>query len=630
MKKHNLTVAKALTTVIISVTSVHADGKEPVVPEGKRFPFYQNKPLSYLSVTMEDDFWAPRQESVKNVTLDWATEHYDKAGGLKKFRNDPNSYKAAGIMNTLSIMFLEALGFAAGLERDPAVEGLINAWGKQMMKDQAEDGYVPRGRDRNKRWVNRWATHETFRIGHYLESAITIMESTGDRTLYESALRAVERMAQDVMDAQRVYAPGHQEIEQALTRLYGITGQKRYLDLARYVIEQRGHHKDRPSYKKYSQDHLPVKDQRTIEGHAVRAAYLFNGVTEYIGATGDEAYREAIFAIWKDFVEHNMYLHGAGGVKSAGNEGYHEKTYFIPPDDCYGESCSVYGNFRWAHNLFRLTGDASYIDVAERMVYNAFYASLSLRGDLFFYENTIQADDALSRNDWHSCPCCPPNIAKLFCSIGGYFYSTDDRGIYVKHYGASRANIPFSQGIELVQRTDYPWSGSISIHVNPKSGKEHFALRLRLPEWAVSYNVQLNGQTINPKTAKGWLIVDRQWKQGDTIDLDLKMTVKRVYMPEEFEEYNGLVAFQRGPIVYCLESKDINVPIYSVYAPETAKLTAEHRKGFLGGVTVLKGDLRQSSGQAIPAVFIPYGVWCNRGASRMRMWLPEQKTQPPE
>jgi DUF1680 family protein len=477
-----------------------------------------------------------------------------------------------------------------------------------------------------------WSSHEDYVLGHYLEAGIGYLESTGNHTLYDSALRAVDNMASVFLGNSRAYAPGHEEIEQALTRLYGMTGDPKYLNLCGWLIAQRGCHEGRPNFGLYSQDQIPVKEQRTIEGHAVRAAFLFNGVTEYVGATGHPDYRAAVLAVWDDFEKRKMYVHGAGGTFSGNNEGYTTQPYYIPPGECYGESCSVFGNFQWAHNLFRLTNDARYLDTAERMLYNAFYASLALSGDRFFYENPAEVRQPTPRGEWHGCPCCPPNIVKLLAKVGGFFYSTDKDGIYVKQYGASFADISFAKGVKLTQRTDYPWSGEITLLVDPvETGS--FSLCLRVPAWAKAHSLTVNGNAVPASPDRGWLRVTREWKAGDVVKLSLPMEVERIVMPDTFKEYKGLVALQRGPIVYCLEGQDVSEPLRSLYVPADARFTAVHRPELLGGVTVLQGDLGQATAEGSKTIhvqFVPYGVWDNRTPGEMRIFLPFTEKALPE
>lgn len=589
---------------------------------------------------MQDGFWAPRQRRLSSVSIPWATGHLDRSGGLEAFRAGPAAYEADLTPHLLeAIKFLESMASVVGLERDGSIEGLIDAWGKALIGGQAADGYFtpgwPSGADPAKRWQPLWWSHEAYALGHYLEASIAYLQSTGNGELFESAVRAADNMEEALLDGGRAYAPGHPEIEQALTRLYGITGDSVRLELCSWLIEQRGRHEGRSSYGTHCQDHRPVREQRTIEGHAVTAGFLFNAVTEYVGATGDAELREVVEALWKDFVTHKMFVHGAGGNVSTGHEGYPTQPDFIPPHDAYCESCSIVANFRWAHSLFHLTGESAYLDVAERMLYNGFYASLSLHGDRFFYRNVIQAgtatDAPITRLKWHWCPCCPPNIVKLFATVGGAFYSTFRDGIFVKQYGSSEANVPFRDGVRLTQRTTYPWEGDVRIDVDPTTPGD-FTLMLRVPSWATSHAVSVNGEAIEADARGGWIAVRRSWCAGDSIELKMPMTPTRVTMPPRFREYENLAALERGPLVYCLEEQDAHVPLRLLYLPEGTEVRAEHRPGLLGGIMVLRVDLPRCrdiiigtpdapAPDPVPVTFIPYGVWNNREPDVMSVWL---------
>jgi DUF1680 family protein len=602
---------------------------------------------------MEDSFWAPRQKTVREVSIPWITRHHDKAGGLEAFRKNAGSYVPRipnGEMEHIKL--IEGMASVIGVQRDAAIAGLTDAWIGPLVKAQGSDGYLgehfPAGLNHPaNRWQPIWWSHEDYIIGHYIEAALAYREVTDDDLMYRSALRAADNMVADFRDGRRAYAPGHPEIEQALMRLYGSTGDRKYLQLCGWLLEQRGKHSGRDSYGRMRLDDIPVKQQRTVQGHAVMAAYLFNGVTHYVGATGDAEYREAALAVWDDFVNHKMYVHGGGGTQSSKIEGYRKNPDCILPNDAYCESCSVWGNFQWAHSLFRLAGDAKYIDTAERMLCNAFYASLSLQGDSSFYVNVVQTDVPRPRSADLATSCCPPNIVKLFSTVGGYFYSTDVDGVFIKHYGASEAQIPFGKGLALTQRTNYPWDGSIRIGVEPEAAAT-FSLRLRSPAWAKTRTVSVNGQKVEAVSINGWLTLHRRWKSGDVVEIDFPMRIERVSMPARFAEYENHVALQRGPVVYCLEEQDLALDggqdgtpsvgaantwgkgLSGLYIPEEENFTAEHRADFLGGVTVLKGSVRQlnfkdDSEKSIPVMFVPYGVWANRIPGAMRIWLGARK-----
>jgi DUF1680 family protein len=561
------------------------------------------------------------------------------------------------------VKFIEAMATIVGLQQDHAMCAFIDAWAQPLMAGQSADGYLAEHwptsfHHPKKRWSHVRTSHEDYAIGNYIEAAIAYREATGNDAMYRSAIRSADNMVAALLDGDYPYISGHPEIEQALMRLYDVTGETKYVQLCSWLLNQRGRHDARASYGRRNQDHLPIQEQRTIEGHAVRAAFLFNGVTEYVGASGDAAYREAVLSVWDDLEHGKMYLHGATGCQSAGNEGYRPEPFTIRPDDTYGESCSAFGNFQWAHNLFRLTGDARYIDTAERILYNAFYASLSLQGDSSFYCNVSQTGLSCASTDEHlryrpitrsaalAASCCPPNIVKLFNKVGGFFYSTSRTGIYVKHYGASEASIPYGGGVKITQQTPYPWDGDITIVVEPRR-PEHFALHLRMPAWARSASLTVNDRPVHVGAQKGWLTVSRRWRRGDRVQLSVPMQVQRVTMPSQFVGYENKAALMRGPIVYCLEQQDVEpvtevgvIPteigltgeylLSALYIPEDTTFAVERRSELSGlKVAKIRGKLMQirpdDSVAPVSATFVPYGVWGNRLPGAMRIWLGARK-----
>jgi DUF1680 family protein len=621
------------------------------VEASKRFPHFKSTLVSHRHVRMRDTIWASRQRATREVTIPWLTGAHDRAGGLTAFTADPAEYRATdSVVNMEAIKLIEAMATIVGLERDPAIEGLSHTWIERLVQAQGADGYLeehfPPGLARPpQRWQPVWWSHESYATGHYIDAAIAYLEATGDEVMYESAVRAAENMVAELLPGQHAYTSGHPEIEQALMRLYGETGQTQYLRLCKWFLDSRGHHEGRASFGWMRLDDKPVKEQRAIQGHAVMAAYLWNGVTDYVGATGDGGYREAVLSVWDDFLNHKMYIHGGGGNVSSRIEGYRRHSDCILPDDAYCESCSVHANFQWAHSLARLTGEARYLDAAERMLYNAFSASLSLTGDASFYRNVVQADQPSPRTQEYATSCCPPNIVKLLNKVGGFFYSTDADGIYVNHYGASEAQIPWGDGISLSQRTEYPWNGAIQLTLQPATPRI-FSLRLRLPAWAGPHTLSVNGERFATTSRHGWVAIRRLWMAEDKVELLLPMPVRRVTMPARFVEYENRAALERGPLVYCLEEQDLELEpaseggarnadynvLATLYIPTDAQFTAEHRPELLGGVTVLRGELRQLQGETreadrpVRATFIPYGVWDNRTPGAMRVWLGARKT----
>jgi DUF1680 family protein len=508
-----------------------------LVPPGERFPHFLSTPVDYRAARFTDTLWAARQRATRDVTVPWVTGGSDPAGGARAYRANPASYVPQTKLGDMeAVKFVEAMASVIG--RDPrtsearAIEGYSSKYISQMISAQSPDGYLqqsyPVSVARPKtRWQTSFWSHEDYLTGHYIEAAIAYRDATGQGAMLASAIRAADNIVAELGAGLKDYAPGHPEIEKALIRLYGVTGQRKYLELSYWLMEQRGHHTHRPGYGVGRLDEMPLKDRRAIAGHAVMAAYLYDAATHYAGATGDQAYRTAAIAVWRDMVDTKMYLHGGVGNASSKIEGYRSEPYCILPDDAYGETCASCANFIWAHSLFRLTADSSYLDVAERILYNGFLASLSLTGDASFYENVAQTsfvvnaaqmDHPQRRSASLATSCCPPNIVKLFNTLGGYLYSTDGEGIIVKHFAQSEAEIPFGHGVLIEQQTQYPWEGAVVLKVYC-ARPQRFRLRLRVPDWAKSFSMQVDGDDLPVSPDEGWIDITRKWSGTTTVTL---------------------------------------------------------------------------------------------------------------
>ena len=589
---------------------------------------------------MRDAFWAPRQRTVKSVSLPWAQSRFDadptaEAGAA--VTSPDGRHVGHGYLDGMK--FIETMAAIARLWKDPELATTAAAWSDRFTADQEPNGYLPYlypAERQYGRWHVDWYSHELYALGHFLDASMELADATGDERYLEPVLAAVENATAELMDLNRPYGIGCAGLEPALIRLYERTGNPRHVEFCRWLVECRGRHEGRTSFGPYAQDHLPVEDQRTIEGHAVRAAYLYAGVAGLVGATGDERYLETLRAVWLNMTEHKMYRHSASGSVGAGNEGYLTEPDLLPLDDCYGESCSVYGNIQWGHDMFRLTGDASYLDDIERMLYNAFAGSLSFVGDSYNYENPAEQIVAAVRPDWHPVPCCPPNILKLITKVGGLIYSVDDDGVFVNMYAASETDLPIAGSTRIAQTGNYPWHGAIAIIVDPATPTS-FIVRLRIPAWALTHSIAVNGMPIQVPVVNGWAAIERTWEKGDTIDLDLPMEVVRTRMPERFVGYDGLVAIERGPILFCLEQQDVHGSLELTMLTDDAELVPEHRPELLGGITVIKTTLTRKDGlmyrrdplnvgnnssPGAPAILIPYALWANRRPGGMRTWHP--------
>ncbi|MBM4088304.1 MAG: glycoside hydrolase family 127 protein [Planctomycetes bacterium] len=508
-------------------------------------------------------------------------------------------------------------------------------------------------------------SHELYNVGHMYEAAVAHFQATGKRNLLDVAIKNADLIARTFgpNPGQLTDVPGHQEIEIGLVRLYRVTGDKRYLDVARFFVEMRGCQEKRTKlYGQYAQDHAPVVSQSEAVGHAVRGGYFYAGVADVAALTGERAFIDAIDRIWQDVIDKKLYLIGSVGQHGAG-EGY-AGAYKLGNLNAYNETCAAIALALWNHRMFLLHGHAKYADVLERIIYNGFLAGVSMSGDRFFYPNPLECDmrfkfnhGDLERSPWFSCSCCPSNVVRFLPSIPGYVYATRDDDLFVNLFLAGRATMELGgETVELVQDTRYPWDGKIRITISPKNARR-FSLRVRIPAWvrgdvlpsdlyryepaaAAQWSLAVNSEQVDAALIDGFAVVDREWKPGDIVVLDLPMPVRRVRSHEQIEGNRGRVAFERGPLVYCVEGADHDGTVREMWVPDDTKLVARHTEDLLGGVTVLEGKAsavyRTGDGtvasRSKAITMIPYYAWCHRGANEMAVWLPcssERAVAPP-
>ncbi|HSZ87483.1 MAG TPA: beta-L-arabinofuranosidase domain-containing protein, partial [Puia sp.] len=440
---------------------------------------------------------------------------------------------------------------------------------------------------------------------------------------------------------------GHEEIELALVKLYHTTKNDRYLKLADWYLQQRGQQTAMGWFTPaYWQDIKPVKEQTKITGHAVRAMYLYTGAADVAAATGDTGYLKAMKAVWEDVVDRNMYV--TGGIGSSGdNEGF-SKDYDLPNADAYCETCASVGMVLWNQRMNILTGDAKYVDVLERTLYNAALDGLSLTGDRFFYGNPLASIGKDTRGEWFGTACCPANIARLVASLGNYIYDRSDNDVWVNLFIGSKTNLQIGKAnIEIEQQTNYPWDGNVKINISADK-KTKMALNIRIPGWAngkavpgdlyrfantevKKFSLKINGTDIAYNLQKGYAVIEREWKKGDVVELNLPMEVKEVVANDSVSADAGKAALQRGPLVYCIEGSDNNKKAWNILLPADAKFNTDFQKNLLNGVTTISAELPvltvSSDGQSILTekklvTAIPYYSWANRGGDDMQVWIP--------
>jgi DUF1680 family protein len=448
----------------------------------------------------------------------------------------------------------------------------------------------------------------------------------------------------------RTDPPGHQQIEIGLCKLYRATGDRKYLDQAKFFLDQRGRLGNRGPdgrgglYGTYGQDHIPVTEQTEAVGHSVRAAYQYTGMADVAALTGNMDYVKAIDTIWNDVVTTKLYI--TGGIGAAGGHEGFGGPYELPNMTAYCETCASIANVLWNHRMFLMRGDAKYMDVLERTMYNAALSGISLEGDRFFYPNVLESIGQHQRAPWFGCACCPSNVARFIPSVPGFAYAAKDKDVYVNLFLGGEATIDTADNkLRLVQETRYPWEGDVKITVEPERAGD-FAVHVRIPGWASNQAVpsdlysfldkavgdvslKVNGSAVPLQLEKGYARLQRNWKSGDTIELDLPMPVRRIVSNDNIASNRGKVALQRGPLVYCLEGPDNEGKVLDLVIQDEAELSTRFQPDLLGGVVTINGEAetakRTLDGRIVPDakrpfVAIPYYAWAHRGGSQMTVW----------
>jgi DUF1680 family protein len=616
---------------------------------------YPITPVSFTAVQVTDDFWGGRIRTNREVTLPYAfqkceetgrIQNFEVAGGLKKgkfeglFFNDSDVYKV-----------IEGAAYALKQQPDPKLEAYVDEVVEKIASAQWPDGYldtffsIPE-RQPDKRFKDM-SQHEDYCAGHLYEAAVAYYQATGKRKLLDVAIRSANHLCSVFGPEAKRDVPGHEEVELALVKLYRQTGDEKYLKTARFLLDERGHANGRGLAGEYSQDHKPVVDQDAAVGHAVRAVYLYSGMADIAALTGDAAYRKALDRIWQDVVGRKLYLTGGIGARG-GIEGFGD-PYVLPNPAAYNETCAAIGLALWSHRMFLLNGDSQYLDVLERVIYNGFLSGYSLKGDRFFYPNPLEDFRGRDRSPWFDCSCCPSNVVRFIPSVPGYTYAHDGQGIYVNLFMASDALIDTGkQAVEIVQETRYPWEGNIRFTLTPTKGEKRFSLRIRIPGWAsgrvvpsdlyryldnpdLKVTLRLNGQNVPLDIQKGYAVLNREWKKGDTVELTLPMPVRRVVAHEAVKDDKGRVAIERGPIVFCTEFADNkDGQVLNLVLENNTPLKAEFQSDLLNGVMTIKGqaqivrrtlDGKIEPAETTPFKAIPYYAWAHRGRGPMTVWL---------
>ncbi len=616
---------------------------------------YPVKPVPFTRVRVQDDFWRPRLETNRAVTIPYDFRKCEETGRIDNFSKAgklmEGEFKGIRFDDSDVFKIIEGAAYSLALHPDPWLESYLDRLIAKIAAAQEEDGYLyttrtidpqhPAGGAGPARWSNLKDSHELYNVGHLYEAAVAHYQATGKRSLLDVALKNADLVCH-VFGLDKLHdVPGHQEIEIGLAKLYRVTGDAKYLQMAKFFLDMRGRADQRKIWGEYCQDHKPVVEQSEATGHSVRAGYMYSGMADVAALTQDPSYIEAITRIWHDVVDGKLYLTGGIGSRSGGEA--FGADYELPNKTAYNETCAAIANMLWNHRLFLLSGDSKYIDVFERTLYNGFLSGVSLTGDLFFYPNPLESDGTYKRSPWFDCSCCPSNVARFIPSIPGYVYAQKDNSIYVNLFVQGEASISLAgHAIQLRQETRYPWDGRVRIIVQTAAPVD-FILRVRVPGWAQNRPVpsdlyayadaapgpvtlQVNGAPVSPSLDRGYLPIQRVWADGDTVDLDLPMPVRRVRAHDQVLEDRGKVALERGPVVYCAEWVDNDGEVNRLRVPESMTFESSFREFMLGGVEVLHGSAprgaAENGGDAPDVTLIPYYAWAHRGEGPMKVWLP--------
>ena len=628
--------------------------------------------MPFTSVHLNDVFWAPRIETNRTVTIPFAFQQCEKTGRVDLFERAAKALKGEELTNkqppgypfddTDVYKVIEGASYTLAVVPDPKLDAYVDSLIVKIAAAQEPDGYIYTTRTINPQSPHRWAgperwvlerddSHELYNLGHLFEAAVAHNLATGKKNLLDVATKAADLLVKTFGPGKRTTWPGHQITEMGLVRMYRVTGKEEYLSLAKFLLDERGPaplppgERANPRGLDYNQAQLKIVDQTEPVGHAVRAMYMYSGMADIAALTGDDAIRKAGDKIWDNLTTGKLYI--TGGIGSSATGEAFGKPYELPNMTAYNETCASVGMDYWNHRLFLLYGDAKYVDIMERTLYNGLMSGVSLDGKTFFYPNPLESNGQHERSPWFGVACCPSNITRFMASVPGYLYAKAGNALYVNLYAAGTADIDLNgRKVKVVQETRYPWDGAVKLTVTPDQAAA-FAVKVRIPGWArnepvpsnlytfvdksaEAATVKVNGQPVSMTLDKGYVTIDRSWKAGDVIEMTLPMPVRRVAAHESVEADRGRVALQRGPIVFTAEWVDNpNGKVRNIVMPDSTALTSRFRADLLNGVQVIEGRSvglsYDASGKVLkqeqPFVAIPYAMWANRGRGQMAVWL---------
>lgn len=618
---------------------------------------YPIEPVDIQHVKVTDDFWLPIIKRVQEKTIDYAIAKCEEEGRFDNFLIAGGQMKGEvrGEMpfdDTDVYKIIEGASNSLISAPNKELETLVDSLVSIIKVGQEKDGYLTTWRTidpakppatwvqtpKGERWDGLFMSHELYNAGHLYEAAAVHYRATGKRNFLDIAIKNADLMVKTFGDEEgKIKAvPGHQIIESGLIKLYQITGNEDYINLAKYFLDNRGNPENHELFGPYSQDSIPVIQQEEVVGHSVRAVYMYAAMTDIAAIQNDSLYEAAVNKLWNNMVSKKMYITGGIGAKHDGEQ--FGANYELPNLTAYNETCAAIGDVYWNHRMHNLYGDVKYFDVIERTLYNGLISGLSLDGTNFFYPNALESDGvyksnrgSCTRQAWFDCSCCPTNVIRFVPSIPGLIYSKGNNSVYVNLYASNEAEIDLDgKAVKVTQNTSYPWNGTVNMTVEADF---EVTVKFRVPGWsrnevlpsdlysyANSYESQptlsINGEKVETAIQDGYLEVTRNWSADDAIEIHFPMEVRAVKANENVEEDRGKLSLEYGPLVYAVE--EVDNPNFDTISVSANDQFSVQKEDILEGVNTISNDQLKA---------IPYYTWSNRGVNKMKVWLPETKKQ---
>lgn len=649
-------------------SSGNSTGYGPVSTQYSQYARLRTLPFSGAEIV--GGFWAKKKEVNRTISLSFAYEMLEKSGNLDNMRiaagHIKGNYRGYVFIDSDIYKWLEATAWEMGKTHDSGLMELVNKTIDLITHAQRPDGYLNsyiQTREDPVPWSDLDMGHELYCAGHLFQAGVAFQRALGDDRLLVVSCKFADLIYKTFITEKHPGTCGHPEVEMALVELYRSTGNKNYLELADHLVDQRGKNvmKGHRSYgPEYHQDHVRIRDVKEAEGHAVRQLYLASGATDLYLEKGDHGLLDGMQRLSKDIRSNKLYVTGGLGSRFDG-EAFGD-PYELPTDQCYCETCAAIAGFMWNWRMLLATGDSVYADEMERALYNSILSSPALDGKHYFYINPLMLREAkdlrlstdlppseefipVRRPEWHDCACCPPNVMRVFASLSSYLATHDEAGIQIHHYASAyiRASGIGDGSAFIMMETGYPWDGNIRLHIE-ETGNAAWCLSLRVPHWAHTVCLKVNGEIIhNPTKEQGYIHLNRVWHKNDMVELDMDMQAGFVLPNPRIDATRGCLAIQRGPIIYCLEDQDqmIHGRLLDVQIDQQKPLVSSWKDDLLDGVVSIEAagqftddaewqeNLYLLAGTPIHKKIyktrltaVPYFAWGNRTIGGMRVWIP--------